>query len=176
MPAKDLRPARPGSRRAGRSSPDRGILAFHPFRRHPSCPGARRLAPAPLPDRLVEDGGGGGGEVERLDAAAHRQADPAIAGLAGEASQAVLLAADADHHLAGEVDLPRRVAARLERVDPVAVLLAPDGAVIAESDDTDGDLNPRFTVQLPADGTYRVRVNGYNVAGRFTLTVEALVP
>jgi hypothetical protein len=58
--------------------------------------------------------------------------------------------------------------------DPVAVLLGLDGAVIAEGDDNGSDLNPRFTAQLPADGTYSVRVNGYLTGGAFTLTVEKL--
>ncbi len=59
-------------------------------------------------------------------------------------------------------------------LDPVAVLIGPDGDVIAEGDDSDGDLNPRFIADLPADGTYQVRVNGYLSGGRFELIVEQL--
>lgn len=59
-------------------------------------------------------------------------------------------------------------------LDPVAVLLGPDGSEIASGDDSENDLNPRFTVELPADGTYTVRVNGYLTSGPFDLTVESL--
>lgn len=58
--------------------------------------------------------------------------------------------------------------------DPVAALIAPDGAVLAEVDDSDGTLNPRFVYTLPADGTYQVRVNGYLSGGAFRVRVEAL--
>ncbi|MBZ0296685.1 MAG: PPC domain-containing protein [Anaerolineae bacterium] len=59
-------------------------------------------------------------------------------------------------------------------LDPVAVLLGPDGSEIAAGDDSENDLNPRFTVELPADGTYTVRVNGYLTSGTFDLLVESL--
>ncbi|MBL8146802.1 MAG: hypothetical protein JNL34_10495, partial [Anaerolineae bacterium] len=59
-------------------------------------------------------------------------------------------------------------------LDPVAALLGPDGAVIAEGDDSAEGLNPSFEAVLAADGFYRVRVNGYLSIGPFTVTVEAL--
>jgi hypothetical protein len=59
-------------------------------------------------------------------------------------------------------------------LDPVAVLLAPDGGEIAAGDDGANDLNPYFTATLPTDGSYRVRVNGYLSSGAFTVTVEQL--
>ncbi len=59
-------------------------------------------------------------------------------------------------------------------LDAVAALLAPDGSVLGQGDDEDGGINPRFYAPLPADGTYRVRVNGYLTSGAFTLTVNAL--
>jgi hypothetical protein len=59
-------------------------------------------------------------------------------------------------------------------LDPVAALLDIEGIVIAEGDDTEGSLNPRFVATLPADGTYTVRVNGYLSSGDFVLTVESL--
>ena len=59
-------------------------------------------------------------------------------------------------------------------LDPVAALLGPDGQEIAAGDDSETDLNPRFMVNIPADGTYTVRVNGYLSTGPFTLLVEAL--
>ena len=58
--------------------------------------------------------------------------------------------------------------------DPVAVLTGPDGAELAQSDDVDGDLNPRIFYTLPEDGTYNVRVNGYLAGGSFEIIVEAL--
>ncbi len=61
-------------------------------------------------------------------------------------------------------------------LDPVAVLLAPDGAEIASGDDSPDDLNPRFIASLPADGTYTVRVTGYLSSGDFTLTVDRVIP
>lgn len=56
--------------------------------------------------------------------------------------------------------------------DPVAALVGPDGVVLIEVDDSDGDLNARFVFDLPQDGTYNVRVNGYLQGGPFVLTVE----
>lgn len=57
--------------------------------------------------------------------------------------------------------------------DPVAVLIAPDGRELAIGDDDNG-LNPQFTADLPTDGTYQVRVNGYLTGGPFDLVVERL--
>jgi hypothetical protein len=59
-------------------------------------------------------------------------------------------------------------------LDAVAALMAPDGSVVAQGDDEDNHINPRFTATLPTDGTYRVRVNGYLTSGAFTLTVNQL--
>jgi hypothetical protein len=58
--------------------------------------------------------------------------------------------------------------------DPVAALIAPNGRVLAEVDDSDGTLNPRFIFTLPAEGTYNIRVNGYLQGGTFRLTVDEL--
>lgn len=58
--------------------------------------------------------------------------------------------------------------------DPVAALIGPDGAIIAEGDDSENSLNPYFIARLPVDGTYTVRVNGYLKGGAFTLIVNAL--
>jgi hypothetical protein len=58
--------------------------------------------------------------------------------------------------------------------DPVAALIGPDGEVLIEVDDTEGDLNPRFNFELPDDGTYNVRVNGYLSGGPFEVIVEEL--
>jgi hypothetical protein len=56
--------------------------------------------------------------------------------------------------------------------DPVAALLGPEGEVLIEADDTEGDLNARFTYTLPETGTFTIRVNGYLQGGPFVLTVE----
>jgi hypothetical protein len=69
----------------------------------------------------------------------------------------------------------RVVAATGSGFDPVVGLLAPDGSLLAEADDEGSDLNPRLQARLPQDGTYRVRVNGYQTGGAFTLTVQALL-
>ncbi|MDX2137856.1 MAG: hypothetical protein SF123_07145, partial [Chloroflexota bacterium] len=61
-------------------------------------------------------------------------------------------------------------------LDPLAVLLAPDGTAIAQGDDSDGSLNPRFEAVLPADGTYTLQLRGYGAtAGTFDAVVELLV-
>jgi hypothetical protein len=57
-------------------------------------------------------------------------------------------------------------------LDPVAVLIAPDGTEIAQGDDSLNDLNPRFSAELPIDGTYNVRVNGYLSSGAFRLIID----
>ncbi|MBZ0301837.1 MAG: hypothetical protein K8J31_18965 [Anaerolineae bacterium] len=57
--------------------------------------------------------------------------------------------------------------------DPVAVLIDPEGHELARGDDENG-LNPQFTADLPADGTYQVRINGYLSGGTFSLVVERL--
>jgi hypothetical protein len=58
--------------------------------------------------------------------------------------------------------------------DPVAVLIGPDGSIIAEGDDSENSLNPRFVMTLSEEGTYTVRVNGYLRGGDFELSVVAL--
>lgn len=58
--------------------------------------------------------------------------------------------------------------------DPVGALISPDGDVLTEVDDSDGDLNPTFVVELPAEGTYNVRVNGYITGGNYEVIVEVL--
>lgn len=65
----------------------------------------------------------------------------------------------------------RVTAAPGSNFDPVAALLGPDGTVLAEADDDGNDLNPRLILSIPEDGTYRVRVNGYQNGGAFLLTV-----
>jgi hypothetical protein len=78
--------------------------------------------------------------------------------------------------VAGE-QLRLRVIADGGEFDPVAALIAPDGRTLAQADDgTDGSLNPDLVISLPATGTYRWRVNGYNGAGGgMTVRVERLV-
>lgn len=56
--------------------------------------------------------------------------------------------------------------------DPVALLLDPSGALVAQSDDADG-LNALIEAALPADGTYLVQVSGYaGMGGAARITVE----
>ncbi len=77
---------------------------------------------------------------------------------------------------AGERVLISVAAQDATELDPVAALLNPDGEVIAEGDDDDA-LNARFEAELPEDGTYVVRVNGYGTTtGAFVLSVERLIP
>ncbi len=58
------------------------------------------------------------------------------------------------------------------QLDPIAALIGPDGAIVAENDDSGGTLNPRINITLPVDGTYTVRVNGYLSTGEFELRVQ----
>jgi len=58
--------------------------------------------------------------------------------------------------------------------DPVAALLAPDSTILAIGDDDLGTLNPNFTVTLPEDGTYTLRINGYLSGGAFDVYVDFL--
>ena len=68
-----------------------------------------------------------------------------------------------------------QVTALSPELDPVAALLAPDGTILAEGDDSDGSLNPAFEVTLPVTGTYLLRVNGYNASsGSVEVLVEGL--
>ncbi len=67
------------------------------------------------------------------------------------------------------------VEALTDGFDPVAALLDADGNPIASGDDSPNSLNPDFEVVLPADGTYRLRVNGYGeVGGSVRVRVELL--
>ncbi len=75
---------------------------------------------------------------------------------------------------AGQTVQIRVIAAPDSEFDPVAVLLAPDGTVLVENDDSNGSLNPHIVVDLPEDGTYNVRVNGYLTGGAFEVIVEVL--
>ena len=63
------------------------------------------------------------------------------------------------------------VEAGSDGLDPVVALIAPDGQVIAEGDDSPNSLNPYVEVTLPADGTYQIRVNGYLSSGDFRVIV-----
>jgi hypothetical protein len=68
-----------------------------------------------------------------------------------------------------------RVQAQSGNLDPVAVLFDPSGAAAAEGDDSAGSLDPVFEVELPTDGTFILRVNGYGeTSGDVRVTVEAL--
>lgn len=58
--------------------------------------------------------------------------------------------------------------------DPVAALIAPTGETLIEADDSNGTLNPTFTFTIPADGVYRLRVNGYLSGGAFVVLVREL--
>ena len=61
-------------------------------------------------------------------------------------------------------------------LDPVAALIAPDGAVIAQGDDSENSLNPIFEAVLPVTGTYLLRINGYNgTTGAVEVLVEGLL-
>lgn len=84
-----------------------------------------------------------------------------------------------DYPFQGEAGerLRLRVLAEGGAFDPVAVLIAPDGSTLAQADDSlDGSLNPDLVITLPASGTYRWRVNGYNGAGGpMEVRVERLV-
>lgn len=53
----------------------------------------------------------------------------------------------------------------LAGVDPVAALLTVDGVLIAEDDDSGGDLNPLIETTLPVDGTFTLRVSAYGDQG-----------
>src|SRR5215203_169667 len=81
------------------------------------------LPRASLPHRVVEHRRRRGGDVEGVHPAAHGQADHAVADLAGAGAQALLLAPEAEHDFAREVDLPGRLPLGIGAVDPVALLL-----------------------------------------------------
>ena len=70
----------------------------------------------------------------------------------------------------------QRVSVRVQAVndsfDPVLAIISPDGREVISVDDSDDSLNPRAVLELPADGTYQVRVNGYLSGGEFFLLVE----
>jgi hypothetical protein len=62
----------------------------------------------------------------------------------------------------------------LDALDPVLVLLAPNGEIIAENDDSNNSLNPSLRLTLTESGTYKARVNGYLTGGAFRLRVALL--
>ena len=68
-----------------------------------------------------------------------------------------------------------RVEALDAGLDPVAALLDAAGTTVAQGDDGPDSLNPDFEALLPADGTYRLRVNAYgDSGGTIRVTVEML--
>lgn len=73
---------------------------------------------------------------------------------------------------AGERIQVRLIADEDQPFDPVAALLDPQSVVLTEVDDSETDLNPRFTYVLPEDGVYSIRVNGYLSGGAYELVVE----
>jgi S1-C subfamily serine protease len=60
-------------------------------------------------------------------------------------------------------------------IDPYLVLFDPRGNKIAEDDDSGGSDNARISANLPANGTYTLYANSYEVgdSGNFTLTARA---
>jgi hypothetical protein len=58
--------------------------------------------------------------------------------------------------------------------DPVVALIAPNGDTLIEADDTNNSLNPSFRFIIPADGVYRLRVNGYLSQGEFIVYIREL--
>ena len=76
-----------------------------------------------MADGFVEQGRGGGGDVQGLDPAEHRDADQAVAERAGTLPEALLLAAQAEHDFARELDLPRRLSRGVRPIDPEAIPL-----------------------------------------------------
>src|ERR1700720_1093611 len=86
------------------------------------------LAPAPgtlqaLAQGLIKDRRGGGRDVEGGETAPHREADGGVAEGAGAVPEALLLAAEAEDHLAGEVEAPGGLPFGVRAVGPEAVLL-----------------------------------------------------
>ncbi|MBE0691397.1 MAG: hypothetical protein IH587_14860 [Anaerolineae bacterium] len=62
------------------------------------------------------------------------------------------------------------------RLDPLAAVIAPDGNVLIEVDDSGASLDPQFDLTLSANGVYRLRVGSYGVTGgAFIARVERLV-
>jgi hypothetical protein len=72
---------------------------------------------------------------------------------------------------AGQEVLVELEAAEGSDLDPVLVILAPDGSIIAEADDSNNSLNPSVRLTLPESGSYSLRVNGYLTDGTFRLRV-----
>ncbi|MCL4254795.1 MAG: pre-peptidase C-terminal domain-containing protein [Anaerolineae bacterium] len=58
--------------------------------------------------------------------------------------------------------------------DPVVALISPNGDVLIEADDSNNSLNPVFRFTIPADGVYRLRVNGYLSSGDFLVLISEL--
>src|SRR6202035_4366772 len=76
-----------------------------------------------LAHRLVEQGRRRGGDVQRTHVAAHGEAEQPVADAPGQGAEALLLAAEAEDDLAGEIDLPGGFARGVGAVDPEALLL-----------------------------------------------------
>lgn len=56
-------------------------------------------------------------------------------------------------------------------LDPVVVLLGPNGEKLAENDDAERSLNSRLVVTLPTEGTYTVLARALSGSGPYKLTV-----
>lgn len=68
-----------------------------------------------------------------------------------------------------------RTQAQSGNLDLVLALLDADGTILAEADDNSTDLNPALLFELPADGSYTLRLNGYGqTTGDFEVIIEAL--
>jgi hypothetical protein len=68
-----------------------------------------------------------------------------------------------------------RVEALAAGLDPVAEVIDAAGVSIASGDDSANSLNPDFNALLPADGTYRLRINDYSgTGGAVNITIEML--
>jgi Trypsin-like peptidase domain/Bacterial pre-peptidase C-terminal domain len=59
-------------------------------------------------------------------------------------------------------------------IDPYLILLSPNGAEVAQDDDSGGDKNARIVVQLPESGTYTLIANSYagGESGAYSVAVK----
>jgi hypothetical protein len=91
----------------------------------------------------------------------------------GQAGQSLTITLNAERP-ANDFSLEEREARDL--LDTVLVIIAPDGSVLAESDDiAEGVTDSKIeNLILPLDGTYIIETRSYGneMAGPYTLTIE----
>jgi S1-C subfamily serine protease len=78
------------------------------------------------------------------------------------------------YSFAGEAGQQVAIEMSSQEIDPYLILLSPNGAEVAQDDDSGGEANAKMVVRLPESGTYTLIANSYagGQSGTYRLTIQ----